>query len=374
MLLPTLPVALLPLVARGARVFRDAAPTLDRILTLPGRSGTVMLVPRGHGAPRLALEAQGQFRDANTGVVCSTVRWESGGSVAAWLREAGLPRLGTPVSPVRLCARGATRLRVHKLALTAARCGDGAGVVVSGGRVRATNARAAARGVRVGAREAEANALGATLYAQGPEAARLAALEDWLHAEYGATQRVRGGFLIPGTPDGGEVAALGALAQLRARVWQATGLIVKAVAAPTAASAVRLGRRLAGSYVAVVPAGAERLWSAEYGSTRLRSGRTAGSWHGQAIVDVEGILVLAQALLASARGTVRLRMTTDRGVLRVVVEIPQEAGRTEVQSRVETAVRRALGSGTAAWALSWDCTPPVTGTVRAPVRQVALWA
>lgn len=374
-MLPTLPVALLPLVACGVRVFREATPTADRLLTLPGRAGSVVLVPRGHGAPRLAEEVQGQFRDAATGVVCSTVRWEPAGSVAAWLREAPAPRLSTPVGAVRLCARGVTFLRVSKLALTAARCGEGPVAVVSGGRVRAVNARAAGKGLAVGARASEASALGVALIAPGDEQGRLTALGEWLQAEYGPAVRVRGGFLIPGAPEDGACTALGALAQLRARVWQATGLNVKAVAAPTSDSALRLGRRLPANYVAVIPSGAERLWTDRAGRAYgTRSGRTSGAWQGHAIVDVEGIVVLAQALLSAARGSVRLRMSTERGLIELGLEIPQEAGRAEVYSRVETAVRRALGSGTTVWAASWTSTPPAAMSARAQSRQVALWA
>lgn len=369
MLLPCLPGTLLPLLSRGARVFRAAGPGPDRVVTLPGRQGEVVLVPRGHGAPRLAREHLGQFRDSETDVVLSTCRWEPAGAVAAHLREVAAPRLSVPVPPVRLRAGGVTLLRVHRLGTTAARCAESASAVVSGGRVRAVNAKAAAKGVVIGARAREAAALGVEIVAPGDERARLDALGAWLRAEYGEVERVRGGFLVAGVPEGAGAAALGALADLRARAWQATGLCTKLVAGPSARSVLTLGRRLPGNFVGVVTDGA--AWDRP-ADAQLRLGPT-GRWQGSAVADVEGLVVHAQGLLAAARGDVRVTLTTPAGTIALALEIPAGAGRTEVCSRVETALRRALGSGKSVSAITWASAAPRATASVAP-RQVALWA
>lgn len=369
MLLPCLPGALLPLLSRGARVFRAAGPGQDRMVTLPGRLGEVVLVPRGHGSPRLARELLGQFRDSETGVVLSTCRWEPAGTVAAHLREVAAPRLSVPVPPVRLRAGGATLLRVHRLGTTAARCAESASAVVSGGRVRAVNAKAAAKGLVIGARAREAAALGVTTVAPGDEGARLEALGAWLRAEYGEVERVRGGFLVAGVPEAPGGAALGALADLRARAWQATGLCTKIVAGPSARSVLTLGRRLPGNYVGVVTDCA--AWDRP-ADVQLRLGPT-GRWQGRAVADVEGLVVQAQGLLAAARGDLRVTLTTPGGPVSLAVVIPFGAGRTEVCSRVEAAVRRALGSGKSVSAITWASAAPRPLATAVP-RQVALWA
>ncbi len=369
MFLPCLPAALLPLLSRGARVFRAAGPSQDRIVTVPGRAGDVVLVPRGHGSPRLAREVAGQFRDSETGVVLSTSRWEPAGSVAAYLREASAPRLSTPVPPVRLRAGGATLLRVHRLGTTAARCTEAASAVVSAGRVRSVNAKAAAKGLAVGARASEAAVLGVVTVAPGDERARLEALGGWLRAEYGEVQRVRGGFLVAGVPEAHGAAGLGALVDLRARVWQATGLCAKIVAGPTAQSALTLGRRLPGNYVGMVTDHA--AWGRP-ADVQLRLG-TTGRWQGRAMADVEGLVVQAQALLAAARGEVRVTLTTPDGPVALALTIPAGAGRAEVYSRVEAALRRALGSGKSVSCVAWASALPQP-VRHAEGRQVALWA
>jgi len=369
MLLPCLPGALVPLLSRGARVFRAAGPGQDRLVTLPGRLGEVVLVPRGHGSPRLAREQLGQFRDTETGVVLSTCRWEPAGTVAAYLREVAMPRLGVPVPPVRLRAGGVTLLRVHRLGATAARCTESPSAVVSGGRVRSVNAKAGAKGLVVGARAREAAALGVVTVAPGDEQARLDALGAWLRAEYGTVERVRGGFLVAGVPEAQGVAGLAALADLRARAWQATGLCTKIVAGPSPRAVLTLGRRLPGNYVGVVTDSASWERPAD---VQLRLGST-GRWQARAVADVEGLVVLAQALLSAARGDVRATLTTPTGLVSVSVVIPAEAGRTEACSRVEVAVRRALGSGKSVSAITWSSSAPRLVATAAP-RQVALWA
>jgi hypothetical protein len=228
------------------------------------------------------------------------------------------------------------------------------------------NAKAAARGLAVGARASEAAGLGVVTVAPGDERARLGALESWLRAEYGDVERVRGGFLVAGVP---EASGLGSLADLRARVWQATGLCTKIVAGPTAQSVLALGRRLPGNYVAVVTAHA--AWGRP-ADVQLRLG-TTGRWQGRAIADVEGLIVHAQALLATARGEVRVALTTPDGPVMLALTIPAEAGRADVYSRVEAALRRALGSGKSVSCIAWASVLPQPARHAEP-RQVALWA
>ncbi len=376
MLLPNVPSSLLPLVARGCRIFRSGGAGADRLLTLPGRAGAVVLVPRGHGAPVLAREAGAQFVSVSTGLVCTPVRWAPAGAVAAVLREASAPRPCAPVAAVPLRADGVTVLRVHRLAATAARVSDGApAAVVKGRRVVAVNARAAARGVGAGmlVRRALALCPGLRVHQPGDEQQRLVELGEWLTAEYGACVRVRGGFQLPAVPAGDDAAVLTALSDLRTRVWQATGLTVKAVSAPNAAAAGRLSRHLAGHWVASISAASAGLWAARLPLVRLHRSAAAGCWSGESMLDVEGVVSLAQALTAGARGAVRLRLWSDKGVLSAELSIPAAAGKAEVASRVEVAVRRALGGGVAVWALRWDAECVAAAVVAAP-RQVALWA
>lgn len=348
----------------------------DRLLTLPGRGAAVVLVPRGHGAPLLARESGSQFVSLSTGLVCTPVRWVSAGAVAAVLREAPAPRPCAPVGVVPLRAEGVTVLRVHRLAATSARVSDGApAAVVKAGRVVAVNARSASRGVGAGmlVRRALSLCPGLRVHEPGDEQQRLAELGDWLAAEYGACVRVRGGFQLAAAPEGDDAVVLTALADLRTRVWQATGLTVKVVSAPDATAAGRLVRHLAGNWVANIPAASAALWAARLPLVRLHQSAVAGSWAGESILDVEGVVSLAQALSTGARGAVRLRLWSDNGVLSTELAIPVAAGRAEAASRVEVAVRRALGGGVAVWALRWTAEPAPTVIVPAP-RQVALWA
>lgn len=376
MLQPTLPTSLLPLTARGGRAFRvDGG---DRVLTLPGAGPTVVAVPRGHGAPVLADARGGSLRALATGLACTPVRWASAGAVAAWLREAPAVRPGAALGPVALQAGGVTVVRVRQLTATVARLGDGAAaVVVRGPRVVALNARAAARGIRVGMPRgrAEARCPALLVHEAGAEAERLEALGAWLAAEYGPCTRVRGGFVVHGAPELGPQ-GLGALVQLRVRVWQATGLVVSAVAAPDAGSARRLSALLGGAWVAAIPADAAALWSARPPVGPAHRAAAGGRWEGAPMLDVEGVVTLAQALTVGARGAVALRLWTDRGRIELPLDVPADAGRAEVASRVEGAVRRALGGGVAVWAMRWHAVGPARRAAipAALPRQVALWA
>ena len=362
MLTPTLSPALLPLLERGIRCFR--LPSGDRVLTLPGRGGQVVLVPRGHGTPVVAVESGGQFKSAATGAACSAVRWDCAGRVAGWVREVSTPAPGAVVEAVSLESGGALFVQVQRLVLTVAGVGEASpAVVATNGRVRAANARALARGVIPGSRvDGRVESLGRVV-AGGGEAARMALLGDWLCGEYGAAVRVRGGFLLGGS--GG----LGPLAALRTRIWQATGLTVKLVAGPDAAAVQRLGRALPPNHIAMVPGTVARMWAEAGKSAQLKRSAAGGAWRGEPMVDVEGVVTLAQALLQSVRGLVDLQLRTERGVLHATVDVAATAGRSEAASRVEMAVRRALGCGAAVWSVEWCA----RAEVAAP-RQVALWA
>jgi hypothetical protein len=214
---------------------------------------------------------------------------------------------------------------------------------------------------------------GLRVHEPGDEQRRLAELGDWLLAEYGGFVRVRGGFQLSAAPDGDDAAVLTALADLRTRVWQATGLTVKIVSGPNAVAATRLSRHLAGKWVASIPKASASLWAARLPRVRLHQSAVAGCWAGESVLDVEGVVSLAQALCAGARGAVRLRLWTDKGVLNTELSIPAAAGKTEAASRVEVVVRRALGGGVAVWGLRWSAEAVSAAVVPLP-RQVALWA
>ena len=369
----------LALLGRRARLFRFGA---DRLLTLPGRRGTLVLVPRGHGDPVLAVERAGQFRELATNVVCSGVRWEPAGAVAAWLREVPTPRPSAALGPVSLQAGAFTFVRVQRLALTAARVTDSGPVVVaSGRRVRVANPGACAKGIGPGTPVDQARGLGAMVVPAGDEGECLRRLGDHLTAEFGDCTRVRGGFVVHGGPVAPAPAGLAALAHLRARVWQLTGLTVKVVSGPDEKSVLSLGRHLSGSQVALIPAEAAALWTGLRHTARVRAGADCALWEGEALIDVEGVVSVAQALVWTSgmhgrsppAGPLRMQLWSDRGVLSMDIVVPQHAGRTEVHSRVELAVQKALGGGTAVWAVGWRALP--ARTAAQPLsKQVSLWA
>lgn len=380
-LAPATNLSLLPLLARRARFFRVGS---DRVLTLPGRGGTLVLVPRGHGDPVLGTERGGQYRELRTGVACSAVRWEPAGAVAAWLREVAAPRPSVALGPVALRAGAVTLVRVHRLALTAAGVGEGGpACVATAGRVRAANAAALALGVGPGSPVRAAERARVAVHAPGDERAALDRLGAALEQEFGACERVRGGFLIAGGPDGSGDSALATLVHLRARIWQSTGLTVKVVSGPDARSIATLGRHLPASQVAVIPAGCGGLWTRLRRTERVWTGADRGGWEGTTLVDVEGVVNVAQTLVwAGVRGQgtrdLRLRLWTERGVMALDVRVSAQAGRTAVYSRVEVDVRRALGGGASVWAVAWQSLPQVAETVGQPEaarpRQVSLWA
>ncbi|MSP55076.1 MAG: hypothetical protein EXR69_05660 [Myxococcales bacterium] len=350
-------------------------------MTLPGRRGTLVLVPRGHGDPVLAVERGGQFRELATNVVCSGVRWEPAGSVAAWLREVPAPRPSAALGPASLQAGAFTLVRVQRLALTAARVNDSTPTVVgSGRRVRAANAGARAKGIGPGTPLVRATALGVNVVPAGDEEECLRRLGDQLGAEYGECTRVRGGFVVHGGPMGPPPAALAVLAHLRARLWQQTGLTVSVVSGPEQRGVMALGRHLPAGHVALIPTEAAALWDGLRRKARVRTGAEGGLWEGEAMIDVEGVVSVAQALVwtggtqrgAPPTGPVRMRLWSDRGVLSMDIVLPPHAGRTEVHSRVELAVRSALGGGTAVWAVAWRTVP--NRTVAKPLqKQISLW-
>ncbi len=336
------------------------------------------MVPRGHGLPVLAVKRGAQFLEARSGATCSPVRWQPVGGVAAWLRELPAPRPATPVGEVALHAGAWTFVRVHRLALSVARVSEGApaGVAV-GGRLVAVNGRASARGAGPGTSVAKAGSLGVQVVVGGDEAAALSRLEDHLAAAYGAVERMRGGFLIRGGPAGDAANGLGVLAQLRARLWQVTGLTVKVVSGPDPRSVAAAARHMPGNCVAVLPSSAASVWPAVRVTERVRPGGTRSRWDGQALVDVESVVSLAQALVGagSARDRdVGLTFWTDRGRLAAELTLPANAGRTEVHSRVENAVRQSLGFGASVWAVAVSALGPARADVAVPSRQVSLWA
>jgi hypothetical protein len=140
--------------------------------------------------------------------------------------------------------------------------------------------------------------------------------------------------------------------QLVLRLWQEFGVRVRLAIAAESGAAMRLTRLLEPDSVALIPATASGAWR------RRGSPRRAGAWVGPSLVDIEGIVAKARALVEQVSGP---------GALRVVaagrsVDVRCTAGASVAQ--VESALR--------AHALQLGEVRTMAWTGASPTRQLPL--
>ncbi|GDX78492.1 hypothetical protein LBMAG42_03030 [Deltaproteobacteria bacterium] len=358
----TVPLRLIPVfpstslgedvLARGGRCFAvrqgGAVADGDVLVAVPAASGgRQVLIPRGLGRPIVARTAPGGWVVEGTGEVCGTRRWCAVGGLAARVRSYVLPRgPAVAVAPLRRpAAPGSQWLAVRienpmlvALAGTSPTLRRGPVAVVDK-RVREVSPQARAAGVAVGMslRLAMRKCPGLRVVAP-PPASAAEAVRGLLEAEVGEVMAQRGGLAV--RVGGSSVGELMAHAEhLALRLWQELGVHVRLTIAAEPEAAMRLTRLLELDQVAFIPAAGAAVW-------RRRGARARrGGWAGKGLVDVEGIVAMARALVdgggaGSAVGTLRLKAAGR--------ELAIRCGKPEVRaaSQVETALRaRAMELG-----------------------------
>lgn len=368
-LVPCFPASILAedVAARGGRCFvvRHAGVPADGelMVAIPGVAGVrQVLVPRGLGRPLIGRPAANGWIVEGSGEACSARRWLAVGGLAARVRPVGLPKgPAVAVAPLRRGgpAAGAwLAVRVVNPALTAWSLADASvrngAVAVVGPRVIEVSAAARASGVALGmsARLAVRKCPGLRILPP-PERNLLEAARVLLEAEVGDTQRQRGALFVRLSAT--SVAELFAFAeQVALRLWQELGLRARLAVAAEAGAAVRITRLLEADSMALVPATASAAWRRRGGPSR------PGIGVGPSLVDIEGIVAKARALVERAPGPGALRV--DAGGRAIELRL----GSASAVGQVENALRaQALQLGEVR-AMAW--------TGAGPARQLPLLA
>lgn len=355
----TIPLRLIPVfpptslgeevLARGGRCFAvrqgGAAADGDVLVAVPDASGgRQVLIPRGLGRPIVARSAPGGWVVDGTGEMCGTRRWCAVGGLAARVRSYVLPRgPAMAVAPLRRPAvPGSQWLAVrleNPMLVALARANPTlrrGPVAVVAARVREVSPQARAAGVAPGMSVRLAMRKCPELRVVSPPAASaVEAVRALLEAEVGEVVVLRGGFAV--RVAGASVGELMAHAEhLALRLWQELAVHVRLTIAAEAEAAMRLSRLLDLDQVAFIPAAGAAVW-------RRRGARARQSgWAGKGLVDVEGIVAMARALVDAGGAVGTLRLTAGGRELAIRCAKPE----VRAASQVETALRaRAMELG-----------------------------
>lgn len=355
----TMPLRLVPVfpstplgedvLARGGRCFTvrhpGAACDGDILVAVPELVGSrQVLVPRGLGRPLVARNAANGWVVEGSGEVCGSRRWCAVGGLAARVRSFAFPRgPSTAVAPLRRAAvPGALWLaiRVENPALVALsraqpslRRGP---VAVHTARIVEASPSARAAGVCPGMslRLARRKCPDLRLVVPSP-ASVLDEVRALLDAEVGEVTVLRGGVAV--RVGGANVADVMAHAErIALRLWQECGVNVRLAIAHEAGAALHITRLLHLDQVAYIPATGAAAW-------RRRGGRAQrGDWGGTRLVDVEGIVAMARALVDSGNTAGTLRVNSPGRHVTVACVRPALGGASEAESALRA---RALDLG-----------------------------
>ncbi len=337
---------------RGGRCFavRHAGATLDGdvLVAVPQAAAAnggaslarQLIVPRGLGRPLLARATPTGWAVDGSGESCSPRRWVTVGGLAARVRTVRLP-LG-PAAAVSGMARrepgGSVMREGPWLAVRpvapgwAAACrvdaSVGRGPVAVLRPVVANNVRAARRLASV---SPEARALGvvpgmslrlatrrcpALRAVEAPSIDVVEELRTLLGAEIGDVSR-QGRALLVALPAGKAAEHVALAEALVVRAWQAIGLHLRVAVAAERRTAAQVSGLLDADQVAYVPLGAAGAWRRRARRAVRREGG-AVRWEGAELVDVEGVVALARALVERkiAPGSLHVSSSTGRYTVR----------------------------------------------------------
>ncbi len=355
----TIPLRLVPVfpstslgvdvLSRGGRCFAvrqgGGAADGDVLVAVPAATGgRQVLIPRGLGRPIVARPAPGGWVVDGTGEMCGTRRWCAVGGLAARVRSFVLPRgPAMAVAPLQRSPNPGSQwlaVRVENPLLVAlARVNPAlrrGPVAVVEARVREVSPAARAAGVAPGMSPRLAMRKCPELRMVAPPAASAAeAVRALLEAEVGDVVALRGGLAV--RMGGSSVGELMAQAEhLALRLWQELGVRVRLAVAAEGEVAMRLTRLLELDQVAFIPATGAAVW-------RRRAGRARrAGWSGKGLVDVEGIIAMARALVDAGGAAGTLRVTAGGRELAIPCAKPE----VRAASQVETALRaRAMTLG-----------------------------